>query len=93
MGRGIVASRLGQIGDVLKDEETALLVEPGNVRELSEAIMRLANSPNLRERLGAAARREAIAHHTWKHNAQRVLDAYREMNEKQNSEVRSQNPE
>ena len=32
MGKGIVASRLGQIGDVLEDEKTALLVEPGNVR-------------------------------------------------------------
>ena len=93
MGRGIVASRLGQIGDVLKDEETALLVEPGNVQELSEAIMRLANSPNLRTALGAAARREAIAHYTWTHNAQRMLDAYREMCEKQESGVRSQESE
>jgi glycosyltransferase involved in cell wall biosynthesis len=77
MGKGIVASRLGQIGDVLKDEETALLVEPGNASDLSEAIMRLTGSRVLREQLGAAARREAVEHHTWTHNAQRVLDAYR----------------
>ena len=76
MGKGIVASRLGQIGDVLTDEETALLVEPANVRELSEAILRLTNSRELRERLGAAARRTAIERHTWKQNAQRVIDAY-----------------
>jgi glycosyltransferase involved in cell wall biosynthesis len=79
MGKGIVASRLGQIGDVLAHEETALLVEPGNARELSEAISRLTKSRDLRERLGAAARREAVARHTWEHNARRVLDAYREM--------------
>ncbi|MBD0326423.1 MAG: glycosyltransferase family 4 protein [Pyrinomonadaceae bacterium] len=77
MGKGIVASRLGQIGDVLSHEETALLVEPGNARELSEAILRLANAKDLRERLGVAARSEAVAHHTWEHNARRVLDAYR----------------
>ncbi|HEX8920297.1 MAG TPA: glycosyltransferase family 4 protein [Pyrinomonadaceae bacterium] len=76
MGKGIVASRLGQIGEVLQDEETALLVAPGDARELSEAIQRLANSGELRQRLGAAARREAIARHTWTHNAARVLDAY-----------------
>lgn len=76
MGKGIVASRLGQIGDVLSNEETALLVEPGNVEELSEALVRLAGSESLRERLGKAARREAIKHHTWKRNAQTVLDAY-----------------
>lgn len=77
MGKGIVASRLGQIGDVLSDEETALLVEPGDVNELSAALLRLTRSPELRERLGRAARSRAIEHHTWAHNARRVLDAYR----------------
>jgi glycosyltransferase involved in cell wall biosynthesis len=76
MGKGIVASRLGQIGDVLVDEETALLVEPGNVSELTEAILRLANSAELRASLGAAARAAAIERHTWKQNAQRVIDQY-----------------
>ena len=76
MGKGIVASRLGQIGDVLTDEETALLVEPGNPRELSDAIMRLVESRDLRESLGAAARQAAIERHTWKHNARKILDAY-----------------
>ena len=77
MGKGIVASRLGQIGDVLEHERTALLVEPGNVDELRDAIARLAYSRELRERLGGAARRAAIERHTWKLNAQRVIDAYR----------------
>ena len=76
MGKGIIASRLGQIGDVLIDEETALLIEPGNAHELSEAILRLSKSPELRERLGTTARAAAIAKHTWKHNVQRVLDTY-----------------
>ena len=80
MGKGIVASRLGQIGEVLQHEETALLVEPGNVDQLTGAILRLTSSPELRERLGAAARRTAIERHTWKHNAQRVIDAYRALN-------------
>jgi glycosyltransferase involved in cell wall biosynthesis len=76
MGKGIVASRLGQIGEVLVDQETALLTEPGNARQLADAILRLSGSPELRERLGSAARQAAVAEHTWKHNAQRVLDAY-----------------
>ena len=76
MGKGIVASRLGQIGDVLVDDETALLVEPGNAGELTNAILRLANSAELRERLGAAARRAAVERHTWKQNAQRVIDQF-----------------
>lgn len=77
MGKGIVASRLGQIGDVLANEETALLVEPGDVEQLSAAIQRLASSRELRERLGKSARARAVEHHTWIHNAATVLDAYR----------------
>jgi glycosyltransferase involved in cell wall biosynthesis len=76
MGKGIVASRLGQIGEVLEDQETALLTEPGNARQLADAIFQLSRSPELRERLGAAARQAAIERHTWKRNAARVLDAY-----------------
>lgn len=76
MGKGIVASRLGQIADVLKHEETALLVSPGNAQELSAAIIRLAESRSLRQTLGAAARSTAVANHTWTRNAQNILDAY-----------------
>lgn len=76
MGKAIVASRLGQIGDVLAHEETALLVEPGDAQELSEAILRLTESGDLRSSLGSAARREAVARNTWEHNARRVLKAY-----------------
>ncbi len=78
MGKGIVASRLGQIGDVLTEEKTGLLVEPGNAKQLVEAILRLDNSRELREKLGQAAREAAIANHTWKINAQRVLNAYQD---------------
>jgi glycosyltransferase involved in cell wall biosynthesis len=76
MGKAIVASRLGQIGEVLSHEETALLVEPGNVNELAAAIMRLVQSEALRARLGPAAREAAVKNHTWAHNAVRVLEAY-----------------
>jgi glycosyltransferase involved in cell wall biosynthesis len=76
MGKAIVASRLGQIAEVLDDEETALLVEPGNSQQLADAILRLSKSHELRERLGAAARRAAVERHTWKQNAQRVIDEY-----------------
>ena len=76
MGKAIVASNLGQIGEVLSDEQTALLVEPGKAEELSAAIMRLIRTPSLRESLGTAAREKAIASHTWLRNAQNILEAY-----------------
>jgi glycosyltransferase involved in cell wall biosynthesis len=76
MGKSIVASNLGQIGEVLTDGETALLVEPGDAKQMSASIMRLAKSPELRERLGETARRMAVERHTWTRNAQTVLEAY-----------------
>ena len=82
MGKGIVASRLGQIGEVLRDNETALLVEPGNAKALAAAIQRLAESLSLRKCLGENARAVAVRSYTWKHNAQRVLDAYGSLAEK-----------
>ncbi len=79
MGKGIVASRLGQIGELLVDEETALLVEPGNVGELGNAVVRLIESETLRTRLGGRAREVAAREHTWIHNAQRVIEAYQDL--------------
>jgi glycosyltransferase involved in cell wall biosynthesis len=82
MGKGIIASRLGQIGEVLADKETALLVEPGNARQLADAILCLSQSRALREGLGVAARLAAVERHTWQHNARRVLDCYRDLVER-----------
>ena len=54
-GRGIVASRVGGIPDVVRDDEEALLVEPGDVGELSAALVRILADRSLAERLGQAA--------------------------------------
>ncbi len=68
MGKGIVASRLDQIAEVLEHDQTALLVSPGSVEELAEAIMQLAMNPAKREALGAAARLAAVERHSWARN-------------------------
>jgi len=75
MRKGIVASNLGQIGQVLEDGKTALLVEPGDVEALVDGILRLLRDKELRENLGWNARRKAIAEHTWKQNVEKVIEA------------------
>ena len=79
MGKAIVASRLEQIAEVLEDGRTAKLVAPGNAEELAAAILQLAGDAAQRGRLGAAARSEALAHHTWQAHAARILERVRLM--------------
>ncbi|MEW6125508.1 MAG: glycosyltransferase [Acidobacteriota bacterium] len=75
MEKPVVASRLGQIAEVIQNQTNGLLVEPGNVNELTQAIERLAGDEGLRKRLGEAARQTVIQKFTWKQNAARVFNA------------------
>jgi glycosyltransferase involved in cell wall biosynthesis len=76
MGKAITASALDQIADVLEHGRTALLVRPGDASELVDAIQRLAADEQLRRELGRNARETALARHTWRQNARRVLAHY-----------------
>jgi glycosyltransferase involved in cell wall biosynthesis len=74
MGRGIVASDLDQIGEVLDHDRTAWLVAPGDVDALVEGLRVLLEDRERRNRLGREAREEAVARHTWKEHTRRILD-------------------
>ncbi len=71
-GRAVLASGLGQITKLLRHDQTALLVPPGDADALTAALLRLAGDPDLRHRLGAAARREA-GRHRWESRAADIL--------------------
>jgi glycosyltransferase involved in cell wall biosynthesis len=55
-GRGVVASRVGGISDLVTDGETGILVPPGDAAALADALVRVLSDRVLAERLGAAAR-------------------------------------
>ncbi|MBI4853994.1 MAG: glycosyltransferase [Acidobacteria bacterium] len=76
MAKPIVASRLGQIADVIEDDKNGYLIEPANVEMLVETLIKLSSRPSDCKRLGAQARQDVIANYTWKRNAGRVLEAY-----------------
>ena len=78
MGKGIVASDLAQIGEVLAHERTALLVRPGDADALVAGMKRMLDEPALRQRLGEAARREVLARYTWKEHTRKILNALHE---------------
>jgi glycosyltransferase involved in cell wall biosynthesis len=75
MGKPIIASGIGQIGEVLQDGTNALLMRHKDHDHLAECIERLAGDAGLRDRLGKKAREDAEARYSWRMNAKRVVDA------------------
>ncbi len=73
MGRAIIASNLEQIGDVIRDGENGLHMQPGDSAGLAAQIVRLATDTELRRTLGDNARRDAIRFHTWDRNVTQIL--------------------
>lgn len=64
MGRPVVASPIGGIPEVVRHEETGLLIPAGNAPAFAEAIGRLLADPSLRERLGAAGRELVLSRYS-----------------------------
>ena len=73
-GAAIVASRIGQIAEVIENERTGLLVPPGDAEALASALERLMLDSKLRQSLGENARAAAVAKHTWTVSVQRVIE-------------------
>jgi glycosyltransferase involved in cell wall biosynthesis len=78
MGKGIIASDLNQIGEVLKHGTSAWLVEPGNVDSLMLGLKTLIDDKDLRHKLGREARREAVAKHTWYEHTKKIIEKLKE---------------
>jgi glycosyltransferase involved in cell wall biosynthesis len=70
-GRPIVASDLPSLREILRHEENALLVEPGNPQALVAAIQRIKDDPALGRRLAAQALAD-VAQFTWARRAARL---------------------
>jgi glycosyltransferase involved in cell wall biosynthesis len=59
-GRPVVATRVGGVPDVIVDGEDGFLVDPGDVDQLADALARLAEDPDLRQRMGEAGRARVV---------------------------------
>lgn len=59
-GLPVIASRIGGVPELVTDEVTGLLVEPGNADDLKEKMQRIWEDDSLCDRLGHAARQKAM---------------------------------
>ncbi len=79
--KAVVASRVGGIPDVLcrAGTENGVLVPPGDVTALTDAILALTADPSLRTRLGRAARLTVASNFTPAQEIERNMEVYRSL--------------
>jgi glycosyltransferase involved in cell wall biosynthesis len=74
----VVATTGGALPEVVgADNETALLVPPGDSEALARRIADALDDPELRARIGAAGRQRVIDNWSWRHTAVRTVEQYR----------------
>ena len=72
-GRAVIASRIGQIPDLIQPDITGKLVTPGCIHELASEILQLSADSQSRAHLGSAARKSVEANHSWSRVVDRIL--------------------
>lgn len=78
-GVPVVSTAMGGIPDIIQDGETGLLVQPGDVAGLADALTRALTDARLARSLAEAARSYAEANFRSEVVARRVLDVYAEV--------------
>lgn len=73
----VITSTVGPAAEIVRDGETGVLVPPGDVQGLSEAMLTLANTPGEARRMGEAGRVAFEARFTRKRFQQALSDLYR----------------
>ena len=78
----VIATRAGGAVEILRDRETGLLVEPGSVQEMKQAIELLRTDPNLAAGFAAAGRLRAESAFSLKLMVQRMQAVFAELEQK-----------
>lgn len=74
MGKGIVASDLDQIGEILEHDHSAWMVKPGDPVSLMNGLKALIDDQPTRDRLGRTAREEVVSRYSWKEHTRKIID-------------------
>ncbi len=72
-GKAVLAPRTEPIAMVVRHGENGLLFDPGDASSFRTGLARLLAEPQTRQSLGAQARADILAGHTWRQNAVRIL--------------------
>jgi colanic acid/amylovoran biosynthesis glycosyltransferase len=75
-GRPVVTTAIAGIPELVVHRRTGLVLPPGRADLVAEALAELAADPQLRHRLGEAARAAVVAAHRPAENAERLLELW-----------------
>lgn len=92
IGLPAVATRWGGPVDYL-DETCGFLIEPSSrpdfIQGLTDAMVKLAKSPDLRKKMGEAGREKVVRHFDWETKGRFMLDVYRSSYQHYHTRARS----
>jgi glycosyltransferase involved in cell wall biosynthesis len=75
-GLAVVVSATAALAEIVHDKATGMQVPPQDAQALADTLQQLLAAPELRRKLGDAAREWVARDRTWEHNAARYRAAY-----------------
>jgi glycosyltransferase involved in cell wall biosynthesis len=80
-GAAVATTSVGDVPDMMQEGVHGLWMKPGDIESIAETLVRLAESPELRERLTRAAYAHVMAHHCGDVALAPLLSAYTQLAE------------
>ena len=77
MGTPVIASNIGGLGEMIRHEKDGLLVPPGDVKALADAIIRLLSDRDLQQQIRTAALARCQDDLNWSNIAAQTVEVYR----------------
>jgi len=76
VGKPIIVARDTNMDRIVSEHDCGIVVTYGNETELEEALLKLANDPTLRKRLGRNARKAYETNYSWNIMKSRLIELY-----------------
>ena len=82
MGKAVLVSHVAALTEIVRDGETGLVCESGNLPDLVEKLEALVTAPEMRRRLATQGRAWVLAERDWHRVSERILRVYEGLLEK-----------
>ena len=73
-GKPVITTDVGNLKNIIGRHECGLLVQPGDIDGMSQALMKLVKDPELSQKLGENGREAAVRHYSWGVISEKLLD-------------------